>query len=346
VIGGSLTGISVLGSTGDVIQGNRIGTDLTGRLDLGNNNLGITLQACESITVGGPGAGNLVCNTRQYGISLMGSSHITIQGNHIGTGFDPAWPLGNTLDGIFIQGSNTNLIGGTAPGAANFIGYNGNAGVNVVQGIANTVSRNWIFDNEGLGIDLYFDGEAPNDPDTGSNQLQNYPVLESATAAFGSTQVQGLLNSIPNSVFRLEFFASPPWDAKGRAEGLLFLGDTTVTTQPDGNAAFSVSLPVWAPSNTVITATATDALGNTSEFSAPVPAASGPPSVVLSIAQVVDGVVLSWSSAAEGFLVEATEDPLLTANWQPVTGSTSDDGVAKSMSVPDSSNSRFFRLRK
>jgi hypothetical protein len=349
VIAGGMTGLSFLATTGDVIQGNRIGTDLTGRLDLGNNNLGMLLQACESITVGGPGAGNLFCNSRQYGISLVGSSRVTIQGNHIGTGYDPTWAMGNSLDGIYIQGANTNLIGGTTPGAANFIGYNGNAGVNVVQGVANTISRNWIFDNEGLGIDLYFDGEVPNDPndpDTGSNQLQNYPVLDSATAAFGSTQVQGLLNSIPNSAFRLEFFASPAWDAKDRAEGQLFLGDTTVTTQPDGNAVFSVSLPVWAPSNTVITATATDALGNTSEFSVPVAVASGPPSVALTIAPVGDGVVLSWSSRAEGFLLEATEDSLGTTNWQPVAGPIFDIDGVKSIHVSNSGNSRFFRLRK
>ena len=349
VIAGGITGLSFLATTGHVIQGNRVGTDLTGRLDLGNNNLGMLLQACESITVGGPGAGNLFCNSRQHGISLLGSTRVTIQGNHIGTGFDPAWPMGNSLDGIFIQGANTNLIGGTTPGAANFIGYNGNAGVNVVQGIANTVSGNWIFDNEGLGIDLYLEGEVANDfndPDTGSNQLQNYPVLDSATAAFGSTQVQGSLNSTPSSVFRLEFFASPPWDAKGRAEGQLFLGSATVMTQPDGNVAFSASLPSLAPSNTVVTATATDAWGNTSEFSAAVSVVSGPPTVTLSITRATEAVVLSWPSAAEDFLVEATVEPLPTANWLEVEGLILDNGVTKTMRVPDSGICRLFRLKK
>jgi hypothetical protein len=349
VIGGSMSGISMLASSGDVIQGNCIGTDLSGRLDLGNNNYGVHLQSCDSITLGGPEAGNLICNTRQQGVLLLGCSGTVVQGNHIGTGFDPSWAMGNALDGIMIQGSDTNLIGGTVPGAANYIAYNGKAGVTLSTSTANTISANWIFDNEGPGIDLGMDGVTPNDdldPDIGANQLQNYPVLGAASAAFGSTQVTGTLNSSPNSQFRLEFFASQDWDPHGMAEGQLFLGAASVTTQPDGNVTFTASLPVYAPSNSLITATATDALGNTSEFSASVPVVSGPASVKLSIRPIADGFLLSWLSAAEGFVLEATGEPLPFADWQPVQGTIRDNGVIRSMQVPNSGGYRFFRLRK
>jgi hypothetical protein len=118
----------------------------------------------------------------------------------------------------------------------------------------------------GLGIDLSPEGVTPNDerdPDTGANDAQNFPVLNSAT----NTTVEGTLSSTANTTFILEFFSNTACDPSGHGEGEMFIGSTMVMTGLDGTASFMATFSTRAPSNRFITATATDPNGNTSEFS-------------------------------------------------------------------------------
>jgi hypothetical protein len=114
------------------------------------------------------------------------------------------------------------------------------------------------------------------DPDTGPNGLQNFPVLTSSASAGGSTTITGTLNSTPSTAnFRIEFFANTVCngDTNGVAltddygEGEVFLGSTTVSTDANGDASFSVSLPVAVTDSAAISATATSPDSSTSEFS-------------------------------------------------------------------------------
>jgi hypothetical protein len=131
----------------------------------------------------------------------------------------------------------------------------------------------WIMDDV-----LFANGVNTNDAgdaDAGTNNLQNYPVLTSAATDGVNTTVQGTLNSAANSTFRVEFFSTPTCDASGNGQGQVFLGFVSVTTV--GNVgSFSAALPATAPGSS-ITSTATDANGNTSEFSACKPVTSGDP---------------------------------------------------------------------
>src|SRR5204863_837014 len=139
----------------------------------------------------------------------------------------------NGSDGVNLQGSSSTIIGGSGIALPNFIQFNNGAGVNVSSGASNVISANLIFDNAGLGIDLGDDGITANDVgdvDTGANQLQNYPILTSVLSAYSSTRVEGSLNSQPSTTYRLEFFATPAWDATGIPEGQVYLGATNVTT--------------------------------------------------------------------------------------------------------------------
>src|SRR5438270_13524 len=71
----------------------------------------------------------------------------------------------------------------------------------------------------------------------------------------------------PNTQFLVQFFASPTADPSGYGEGQTYLGSTTVTTDGTSNAAINATLSgVIVPSGYAVTATATDPLGNTSEF--------------------------------------------------------------------------------
>jgi hypothetical protein len=133
----------------------------------------------------------------------------------------------------------------------------------------NRILFNSIFDNDGLGIDLGADGVTPNDnrdPDTGGNALQNFPTLIQAATTGGKTTIEGRLNSTPNKTFTIQFFSNPMGDISGFGEGKTFIGQRSVTTNANGNATFSFTATQRVRVGHWVTATATDTLGNTSEF--------------------------------------------------------------------------------
>ena len=135
---------------------------------------------------------------------------------------------------------------------------------------ANAIISNLIFSNGGLGIDLGNNTVTANDAgdgDTGPNNLQNFPELISASSAGGSTTIEGTLNSTANVAFRLEFFSNKTCDPSGYGEGQTLRGSKNVTTDANGNASFKTTFLVSVPNGYFITATATDARNNTSEFS-------------------------------------------------------------------------------
>ena len=95
----------------------------------------------------------------------------------------------------------------------------------VSTGTGNVFRENSFFDNSGLGIVLDFGGVTlndPMDPDTGVNGLQNFPVITAAEAG-ASTRVAGLLNSLPNTLFTLHFYANTAPDPSGFGEGRALL---------------------------------------------------------------------------------------------------------------------------
>jgi hypothetical protein len=102
-------------------------------------------------------------------------------------------------------------------------------------------------------------------------------VLTTATSSGGTTTIAGTLSSTPNSIFRIEFFANDTDPLGLPAEGQQFLGFTTVTTNASGNGSFSISLNVSVANARIITSTASDSIGNTSEFSAGIVVPTQPP---------------------------------------------------------------------
>lgn len=301
---GNLISGNDIGITGhfnqlNTIQGNLIGTDVSGITVLSNNS-GISLNGCGQYLIGGtaPGAGNVIAGSVYHGIHLQDplSSDNRIQGNWIGTDATGTLDLGNGWAGIFIwEGASHNLIGGTEPAAGNVLAYNGWNGVflsgvsntSSVTSVANSVLGNSIHDNEWLGIT--YDWNSPPsvndalDTDAGANNRQNYPVLNSATP----NEVRGTLNSLANRRFRLEFFENAIADSSGHGEGASFVGAVEVTTDANGDVAFSVPFALPFSVGTYVSATATrlewqnDAWvpTDTSEFSAVVEVLENTPPV-------------------------------------------------------------------
>ncbi|HWE35205.1 MAG TPA: right-handed parallel beta-helix repeat-containing protein [Isosphaeraceae bacterium] len=165
--GVALTGLN---TTGNVVQGNLIGTDKAGALAVGNGNAGVLVYDFASKnTIGGAaaGAGNVVSGNAQDGIFLAESTIFAdvVQGNIVGLDKSGAKALGNGGFGVVVRESSSNTIGGPAQGAGNVIGANALAGIaiigkgasgNVVQG--NVVGANRAgtsaFGNRGDGVSI------------------------------------------------------------------------------------------------------------------------------------------------------------------------------------------------
>jgi hypothetical protein len=260
-----------------IVQGNYIGTDVTGTRALPGPiaTAGISIFSNNNIIGGTTAAARNVISGNSTGI-LFGSFFggpvgNTIQGNFIGVNAAGTGPLPNTQQGIGISDAVNNTIGGTQNGAGNTIAFNGLAGISITTGTGNSIRGNSIFSNNGLGIDLGGDGVTANDTndsDSGPNQRQNFPLITSVLSTSNSTTIQGSLKSIPSTTFQIDFFSNVAVDPSGNGEGAQFFNTTSVNTDANGDATINVTVPVGLAAGRVITATATDPNGNTSEFSA------------------------------------------------------------------------------
>ena len=267
---GSSSTVRIRRQNNNFIQGNYIGTDVTGTQELANSGDGILIENCANSLVGGaaPGTGNTISGNDGSGVRIVGGLAVenVVQGNYIGTDATGALALGNGDHGVAIDGGSRNIVD-----AGNLIALNLGDGVAVSSGADNSIFGNAIFANGGLGIDLTDDGVTTNDAgdtDAGANDLQNFPVI-SLTQMGASTRVAGSLDSLSDTTFTLDFYANSEVDPSGFGEGERWLGSINVTTDAGGDATFDQVLPAATAAGELVVATATDPDGNTSEFSAP-----------------------------------------------------------------------------
>lgn len=282
-----------LGSDNNIVAGNYLGVDVTGTVALArraghrgvviargaqNNRIGTdgngVADEAERNVISGNGSGILMRDA--------GTNNNLVGGNYIGVDATGSGPAGNLSFGIVIQlGAQGNQIGGSAA-LGNVIAFNGSDGVMIVGAgtVRNRVQANSIYSNGMLGIDLIAAASDPvgvvtmndvGDADSGANQLQNYPVINVAHSG-SKTFIAGTLNSLPNTLFTLDFYATPSTDQdpSGYGEGARYLGSLTSGTNASGNGVFDVLLDAETTVEDVITVTATSPNGSTSEFSAAV----------------------------------------------------------------------------
>jgi parallel beta-helix repeat protein len=269
-------------ATGNLVQGNLIGTDPAGThtdsdttYNNGNewgNDWGVAIEGASNNTVGGAGAAGNTISGNSGGIGIAGAAATgnQIQGNRIGTDLNGN-PLARGLSnvtGIYIDGAAQTLIGGTGT-LSNTIAYNIQQGINVVSGEGNNLRRNRIFANKEIAIDLGNDGRTPNDlsdADTGPNRLQNYPVFTRREGLY----LWGTFSGLTNTTYNLDLYTyrvcDPlPWPGFG--EGPTWVLNQNIPTDSHGHAAFMLTLPAEPADGYALAATLTDPNGNTSEFS-------------------------------------------------------------------------------
>ena len=245
VIAGGDFGAITVGNATDttsstIIQGNFIGTDVTGTVNLGNPRSGIYVWTT-NVIVGGTGAGegNVIAFNGGAGVFFAPYSpssptrcpirHNRIYDNHqhaelgtecLGIDFGPTSDCNPTLNDL-----------GDADDGANH-------------------RQNFPM------------------------------ITSATSLVGGGTLITGKLNSAASTTYDLDFFSNPACVDRPQAflEGRTFIGSAQVTTDGSGNANINVNLPVSIGPGEKVTATATDPDGNTSEFSQRLVLSSNPTS--------------------------------------------------------------------
>ena len=261
------------GTTNNTISANHVGfgVDMS-RIDGG---VAAILVSSNGNTIGGAteADGNFITGSN-VGISLNGLAgrDNLVQNNLIGTDSD-----GNDfgmISGIqILQGSQDNRF------VENTIAFgSGDAILSPTGGQGNTFTRNTFFENR-FGIDLGSNGSTANDngdADSGPNRLQNNPVINSDVTvemtSDSTADITIVFNVDTDPVngdypLAIEFFLS---DATGA--DAFFVGSDVYTAADFASGPKMITLTgvsiVDLPLDSLV-ATATDNLGNTSEFSSP-----------------------------------------------------------------------------
>jgi hypothetical protein len=220
------TAIAITIANGAQVSGNLLGVRPNGAVFV---NAGPS--ASEGVFVGGSGA--LLSNNRLSGytraiqvLTIAGANQIF--NNRI---------ISNAV-GVLVNASDQQLVDNTLQDC-------GEVGIFVGTIQRTTLAKNRII-SCGLALDLFPVGPTLNDlgdVDTGANDLQNFPVLSAAARNGDLVTVQGTLNSLANTTFRIRFcgMASPVNSFGGCDQGQIGT-HLTVLTNAQGNASFSAVL--------------------------------------------------------------------------------------------------------
>jgi hypothetical protein len=239
ISGSNTAGITVSGTDLNFLLGNDIGTDVDGGTALGNRWSGIEVNAGKHTVI----QNNVIAGNLDPGVWLRyESSFNQLRANFIGVAADGISPLPNGMSGVSIEDAPSNLIGGQYPEDGNVIAFNDGAGIEVWGARGNSIRRNSIYGNRGPGIGL---------AGGGNKELAAPTVTHVRRHAVSGSACSGCIVDLYSD-----------HDEEGRVyEG-------SVVADGAGRFHFTKASGLTGP---FITATVTDADGNTSEFSVPVP---------------------------------------------------------------------------
>lgn len=267
--GNKLSGLMITNTLTEynIVKGNYFGTDFTGTKKIPNL-YGIMLSSFpkhNSID------SNLISGNLMTGIILneQADSNLIIN-NLIGTDITSKHNLGNGSVGVYIDNaSSSNIIGTDTTG--NIIAFNNGSGI-LLQHYRtkyNRISGNSIYENNGLGIDIFPYGPNKNDykdTDEGTQSMLNYPVIELSSYDDFShyLTIQGTVDCSYPELSTVELFESYKNSKNSYAQGKIFLGIAIPNSEGKWKTIISN-----APKIDQIVAVTIDKFGNTSEFSEP-----------------------------------------------------------------------------
>ena len=276
------------GAFGNTVIGNTLANSLTsnGSSLFSGGGILVTTNGLTTVGITDVLAPNVVSNN-YIGTNAAGAQSIGNKGSGITVVYDlPLLILNNVIayNGNFATGGSLGLPG-IVIRPFNVAGVEPPMRVSILSnqiycnGLDNPVDPIDAQCGRGLGIDLNptilpggqvasGDGVTPNNPlnaATGPNDLQNFPLLSQAKRLgfLPIVNVNGSLNSVPNTYFLLQFFANdyaasetiPIVQGMGAvpviiAQGKIYLGSWIVQTDSNGNSNFNalvLGLPNMLP---------------------------------------------------------------------------------------------------
>ncbi|MFV1450734.1 Calx-beta domain-containing protein [Maribacter sp. HS] len=281
----TIAGIFIDGGTRSTVQFNHL--DSNGNSACDDN---ILIEDGSTIVI----QENLIESAAASGIEINNVDGVTVSNNNILLSGQNGGDCSGSYEGMAIK-----LSGDDSVIDQNRIYSNGSEGVVVLSGASNTISQNSIYANgtvvPSLGIDLGMDGVTLNDnsdSDSGPNNLENFPIINSAFISGSNLVVTGWAS--PGSIIEVFFTDVNEGTAtlgdnrlgltQDYGEGQTYIGtalegsgdDQDATTSsyadPDGNSdntnkyKFVFPLPSGTVVGDLITTTGTRS-NSTSEFS-------------------------------------------------------------------------------
>ena len=149
-------GIFLIKADGNTVQGNYVGTNVTGSGAIKNDIDGIALDGASNNTIGGTtaGAGNLASGNQNQGISIFKVSTSTnpsgnvVQGNYVGTNAAGTSAIANGAttggQGVLVSNGSNTTLGGTAAGARNLVSGNAGSGIFLSNTTNTSIQGNYV----------------------------------------------------------------------------------------------------------------------------------------------------------------------------------------------------------
>jgi parallel beta-helix repeat protein len=138
------------GATGNLLQGNYVGTNPAGSAAIPNALWGVEIDDASFNTIGGttPTTGNVVSGNSEGGVRIAFSDATgnLLQGNYIGTNASGSVAIANAFSGVLLLDTPGNTIGGATAVAGNLVSGNGEDGLVVIgaNAIGDTIEHNFI----------------------------------------------------------------------------------------------------------------------------------------------------------------------------------------------------------
>ncbi|HOZ37578.1 MAG TPA: right-handed parallel beta-helix repeat-containing protein [Anaerolineaceae bacterium] len=241
IAGNKMLGVSIAESNTASIQGNIFSSNAAGTAYIPNQMGDVKVFDSPYLRIGGDtsGYGNVIPQGVTVESNTVNNVNLLIKHNFLGiskSGY--VYPIDPDRDGIYVEDAT-----GVPDISFNQI-TNFNKGIVILSDSVVPITKNKIYGNREMGIDLEDDGVTLNDnldSDTGPNGLQNYPVIFNVVVQdFGAVKIVTFdvsLHSAPNQQYLVEVYSSPFCGSNGYGQGKQILKwSSTIITESNGNS--------------------------------------------------------------------------------------------------------------
>ena len=178
ISGNASRGIDIQQTTapGNEVKGNFIGLDVSGATALPNGAGGVRIVSGLGNTIGGATAPerNVISGNTGIGVYLFDDANgNVVKGNFIGTDSTGVQGRGNLNDGVRIQKSSGNTIGGTTAAEGNVISDNNGSGVFIFSNVDGAPANNNLVHANLIGTQV--DGTSPLGNISVGVRIQSFP---------------------------------------------------------------------------------------------------------------------------------------------------------------------------